>query len=151
MASGKAQGHFGFTGPGVFRRGLLLVALVATLVAHGAPAAIAEHRVRVRLHDEGLVVDGQARVRVAAGCRPGAEVLEAFVTVSQDAAWGDAFFPLSCTGTVQRFVLTVESFDQPFVPGEAFGSAYVLIEGPGGSDQAQDSRTITLRESVGPT
>src|SRR5687768_3232061 len=105
-ASSRAKGWFG-------GRVAPAMVVVAVLVGFPGSRATADHVVRVQLLDQGRVVDGDARVRVSAACRPSGEVLEAFVTVSQDAASGQASFGLTCTGAVQRFVVTVRSFGDP--------------------------------------
>jgi hypothetical protein len=74
-------------------------------------------------------------------------VVEAFVTVSQPQASGQASFPLSCTGSFQSFAVTVPSSGAPFELGQAQATASVLIE-RGRTAQAQDSEVVTVEPTV---
>ena len=94
-----------------------------------------------------LIEGGQAvLVKMRAACEPGLEVLEAHVTVEDQFG----FFSLPCDGRPQKFEVRVEHLDGAFEPGEAFASAFVLVEDPetGDTVQAQDSRQITIRDRV---
>jgi hypothetical protein len=67
-----------------------------------------------------------------------------FITISQPQTSGTAGIPLSCTGRVQTFAVTVSSLGVAFQPGDAQASGFVLIERRGRTQQAQDSVTIQL-------
>ncbi len=106
-------------------------------------------RVEVRVGRMGKIVDGGTAVvvRVAGICSSGADVLEAFVTVSQEGASSNmGFFPLTCDGAPHGYTARITAFDGTFSPGEAFASAYGLIIDPdtGQTDDGGHSRTITL-------
>lgn len=77
-----------------------------------------------------LLADGTVRTRVEAGCPAGLVVLEAFVTVSQAAAFGEAFIPADCTGRTQKHQLIVTALDGSFEPGPAVVSGLLLAENP---------------------
>jgi hypothetical protein len=91
--------------------------------------------------------DGSVRVRVEARCPSGLAVLEAFVTVSQTAAFGEAFFPAACTGRTDKHWLTVTAFEGSFQSGPAVVSGLLLAEDPitFETEQAQDTETVALR------
>jgi hypothetical protein len=104
----------------------------------------------VQIAKRGELTDGGNTVtlRVAARCDSGLEVLEAFVTISQD-SFVQVGFPLSCTGRRQVFTLqaTVLEGSPPFQPGVAQASGFVLVLDPvtGQTFQAQDSVQVRLR------
>jgi hypothetical protein len=92
-----------------------------------------------------LAPDSQSvTIDITASCARGWQVLEAFITISQPQTSGTAGIPISCTGRVQTFAVTVPSLDAAFQPGDAQASAFVLIERRGRTQQAQDSETILL-------
>jgi hypothetical protein len=135
------------------RQLLVSVSVVATVIASflvtlEAPQVDAEPRPRASVEvadTAALAPDGQsATIDVTASCARGWQVLEAFITISQPQASGTAGIPLSCTGRVQTFAVTVSSLDVAFQPGDAQASAFVLIERRGRTQQAQDSETIQL-------
>lgn len=64
--------------------------------------------------------------------------------VSQPQASGEAGIPLTCTGRRQSFTVTVTSFDEAFVPGDAQAGALVLIERRERLRQAQDSEVVQV-------
>jgi hypothetical protein len=94
-----------------------------------------------------LLADGTVRLRVEAGCPEGLVVLEAFVTVSQEAASGEAFFPADCTGRTRKHRLIVTALDGPFERGPAVVSGLLLVEDPATfeTEQDQDTETVDLR------
>jgi hypothetical protein len=94
-----------------------------------------------------LLADGTVRLRVTVGCPTGLTVLEAFVTVSQDAALGEAFISAECTGRTQKHTLIVTALDGSFGPGPAVVSGLLLAEDPVTfeTEQAQDTETVELR------
>ncbi len=91
--------------------------------------------------------DGTVRVRVEAGCPEGFAVLEAFVTVSQAAAFGEAFIPADCTGRTQKHRLIVTALEGSFGPGPAVLSGLLLAEDPASfeTEQGQDTEIVDLR------
>jgi hypothetical protein len=90
-------------------------------------------------------------VGVKAACDPGLEVLDSFVTVSQEGVASDfGFFTPVCDGTKQRFHVRVSAFEgSAFRTGKAFASAFVLVQDPetGETAQSQDSRRIRITGS----
>ena len=126
----------------------LAVAAVALLpVALAAPAdAAPRSRVSVEIADIAtLGADGQTvSIEVTASCARRWQVLEAFVTVSQPQADGMGGFPLTCTGRPRSFTVTVTSFDQAFVPGDAQASALVLVERRDDTREAQDTEVVSV-------
>lgn len=94
-----------------------------------------------------LLDDGTVRLRVTAGCPEGLAVLEAFVTVSQAAAFGEAFIPADCTGRTQKHRVIVTALEASFEPGPAVVSGLLLAEDPATfeTEQDQDTETVDLR------
>jgi hypothetical protein len=94
-----------------------------------------------------LLVDGTVRLRVEAGCPEGLVVLEAFVTVSQAAAFGETFVPADCTGRTRKHQLIVAALEGSFEPGTAVVSGLLLAEDPAtfATEQGQDTETVDLR------
>jgi hypothetical protein len=119
----------------------LAVCLTLPGISAAGAATTAAGQVQVRIGSVGVIGDGGQTVtfRVAARCPAGVEVLEAFVTVRDVFV----FFPLTCTGRWQRFLLTAELLpDEPlFQPGRVQASALVLLANDA---QAQDSRRMRL-------
>jgi hypothetical protein len=108
--------------------------------------------VSVKLKRQATLVDqGQAVVvDVQAACDAGLEVLEAHVSVSQEGVASDfgRFTPV-CDGKNHRFQVRVPAFEgSAFRPGDAFASAFVLVQDPetGETAQAQDSRRIRISD-----
>ena len=127
----------------------LLLAVVADAMPAGAKSSELALRVEVRVGRMGKIVDGGSAVlvRVAGICSSGTEVLEAFVTVSQEGVSSDmGSFPLICDGAPHAFTARITALDSTFSPGDAFASAYALIIDPdtGQTDDGAHSRTITL-------
>jgi hypothetical protein len=127
--------------------------VVALLVAGGALPAKAGNTAPTRLNVElgsaaGLAPDGQSlNISLLASCPEQWAVLQALVTVSQPQASGQATFPLTCTGLLQAFRVTVQSPGAPFQLGEAQASALVLIK-RGRTEQAQDSQVVQVEPTV---
>jgi hypothetical protein len=132
-----------------YRRSALAAALVgivgALLLALPADAA-ARPKASVAVADTAAIApDGSAVIiEVTASCARRWTVLEAFVTVSQPQVSGMGGIPLSCTGRVQTFAVTVPALDAAFTPGDAQASAFILIERRGRTQQAQDTAVVTL-------
>jgi hypothetical protein len=125
----------------------LAAALAGSLSVAAPVAAAPKAKASVEVADTATLGPGgqTAVIEVTASCARGRwQVLEAFITISQPQAFGEAGIPLSCTGRAQTFAVTVTSFDQPFVVGDAQASAFVLIERRGQTQQAQDSEVIQL-------
>lgn len=75
--------------------------------------------------------DGSATVPVTITCSPGARVLEAHLTLSQDeqTIWGMAGIAnVRCTGRPRTYAVTVRPYDGNFHLGVAFASPYILVE-----------------------
>lgn len=130
--------------------------LVAAFVLLVAGSAQAQTAATVTLQPEGIIVGGgnEALVFVTVECTldPGDELLEGFVTLGQQFAFGMGGLNPTCDGKPHRNIVRVQSFDATFQPGEAFASAFLLFLDPdtGETVQAQDSRTITLRGRPAP-
>ena len=126
----------------------LAVASVTLLPITLAPPADAARKpaASVEVADTAtLGADAQTvSIEVTASCARRWEVLEAFVTVSQPQADGMGGIPLTCTGRPQTFTVTVTSFDQAFVAGDAQASALVLVERRGDTRDAQDSEVVRV-------
>jgi hypothetical protein len=130
-----------------------LAAAVAGSVSVASPVdAAPKAKLSVEVADTATLGPGgqTAVLEVTASCAhtAGAHgewvVLEAFVQISQQQAFGMGGFPLSCTGRAQTFAVTVTSIDQPFQSGQAQASAFVLIIRGSQTQQAQDSEVIQL-------
>ena len=97
-----------------------------------------------------LVDDGQAVLaRVEVSCDPGREVLEAHLTVSQDAQTitGTGGIPgVVCDGRSRRYRVQVRAQDSVYHRGQADASAFVLVHDPstGGTESAGDSASISV-------
>jgi hypothetical protein len=125
---------------------VLLLALPAS-PAFGRPAG--SPRVHLTLPAAAKIVGGGtgAKIQIRGICTPGAEVLEAFVTISQDGFTSQmGTIPLVCDGASHRWRVAVLAGDQPFHPGLATASGYALVMDPGSGETAQDSpfRVITM-------
>jgi hypothetical protein len=131
---------------------MLTVASLIAAIALVLPAHSASRPVSVKLKRQATLVDqGQAVVvDVQAACDAGLEVLEAFVSVSQEGVASDfGFFTPVCDGKKHRFQVRVRAFEgSGFRTGDAFASAFVLVQDPetGETAQAQDSRRIRISD-----
>jgi hypothetical protein len=119
-----------------------LTVLLALAAASEAAARFQEPpEVRVQ-HVAGLAPDGSLMiVHVLASCPERWSVVEASVTVSQPAAFGQASFPLTCVGSLRSFFVTVPVGTGPFQLGEVLVSGSVVIE-RGRTQRADDSRVV---------
>ncbi len=137
------------------RRSILTALIVSVIlsasVLPGATVA-ASGQIRVDIKRNAVLLgDGEAvLVAVTARCPEGYEVLEAFVYISQSGNESDfGFFPLTCTGKQQRFVVRVNAFDDGrFESGPAHSSAYVLVVDPATEETltAQDTEQVKIRD-----
>ena len=127
----------------------LAIAVLVSILAAGCQPVRDPARVALAVRGARVVDDGAgATVRVRARCLEGLEVLEAFVTISQDGVSSDmAPISLHCDGTLQRSVPRVDALDGAYTPGEAQASAFVLVMEPESSEthQAQDTEVVVLR------
>lgn len=137
-----------------------MASVTRTLVAAGltvllALAAVSEAAARfqeppeVRVqHVAGLAPDGGSMiVQVLASCPERWSVVEASVTVSQPAAFGQASFPLTCVGSLRSFFVTVPVSTGTFQVGEVLVSGSVVIE-RGRTQRADDSRVVPVHPLV---
>jgi hypothetical protein len=121
---------------------------LALLVASPAQAATTA---TVTIEPNGVVVGGgqAALVFVTVECTldPDAELLEGFVTVSQEAVFAQGALNPKCDGKPHRNVVRVQALGGEFQAGEAFASAFLLFlvdPETGETVQAQDARVIAL-------
>jgi hypothetical protein len=124
-----------------------IVAAVVTLAVSAGPVAAVPDPARLKLGHHATILNGGAAVSVTikARCEPGWDVLEAFLFVSQDAAFVETGFGLPCDGRWHRTVVRGVSLDAPFVEGEASFSAFLLvIDGAENTAQAQDTAVLRL-------
>jgi hypothetical protein len=125
-----------------------LVLIVALFVA--GPAS-AQSTATISIEPEGVVVEGggASLVFLVVECTLGSgdEVLEGFVSLSQQTASGMGGLNPRCDGKARRMIVRVSALGGRFQSGEAFASAFLLFLDPetGTTVQAQSSRTITLR------
>ena len=89
-----------------------------------------------------------AAIQVIASCASAQTVREATVTISQPQGSGSGTFSLTCVGSLQSFLVTVESSAAAFMPGDARVSAAVLVGGSRGTEQALDSAVVPMQPSV---
>ena len=104
--------------------------------------------VPVRLSSTGRIFQGGqlARVRLRTICPSGWEAVEAFAYLTQDGHTSDYGFvyPI-CDGVVRTYTVDIRALDVAFHAGDATGTAYVLLMGPGGETRSGgDTRTVTL-------
>jgi hypothetical protein len=130
---------------------ILLGALVSVLALLVAAGVKAQTTATATIQPDGVIIDGggAALVFVVVECTldPGDELLEGFVSLSQEATSGMGGLNPTCDGKPHRNVVRVQALDGNFHSGDAFASAFLLFLDPetGATVQAQDSRTITLR------
>jgi hypothetical protein len=129
----------------------LLTVLAAALGLALAGSVVVQAAVTVSIGPNAkLAPNGAVRVIVMVSCDPGAVVLEAHVSVSQDnqAIAGQTGIPVQCDGTSRRYRVMVTPLEGDFHTGDAFASAFVLTC-PDAScettEQGQDARTITIQ------
>jgi hypothetical protein len=128
-----------------------LALIVALLIVGSANAQTAA---TISIEPDGVIVGGGAGALVflVVECTldPGDELLEGFVSLSQQSAAGMGALNPRCDGKARRTTVRVAASGGSFQPGGAFASAFLLFLDPetGTTFQAQSSRAITLR---GPT
>jgi hypothetical protein len=129
---------------------VVAAASAAMLLVLASTASSAPPAVDVELQGTGTLVSGGSAVDVAltVTCHPRFEVLEANLSVSQENASGFTGFAVPrCNNRPRTVVVRVTSFGEPFQPGSASASAFVLVLDRGGTDetrQDQDAETIQL-------
>jgi hypothetical protein len=94
--------------------------------------------------------DGSATAPVTIACTPGSRVLEAHLSLSQDAQTISGMAGIGgvrCTGQPRTYQVTVTPFDGAFHSGEAFASPFVLVQSrrTGATESGGTSSTITLQ------
>jgi hypothetical protein len=107
-----------------------LVVLVGVLVMLLAPQATAQETLVVEVAKKAALVDGGQAVelQVTVVCPAGAEVLEAFVYVTQNGNQSPfAFFQPVCDGASHTFTVQVQAVDFLFQRGKAQVSGYLLL------------------------
>jgi hypothetical protein len=123
----------------------IYVVLVAVLVmAMGSPAA-AQATLVVEIGQEARLVDGgrAVDVRLRVTCPAGAEVLEAFVYVTQGGNESQfAFFQPVCDGSPHPLTVRAEALDFVFHPGKARVSGYMLLVT---GESTSPTRVVKLR------
>jgi hypothetical protein len=128
-----------------------LVVLIAALGLAWAGSVPAYSAVAVSIQTEAkLLANGTVRAVVVASCDPGARVLEADFSASQDkrALSGQAGIPVRCDGKSRKYQVLVAPFEGAFHAGDAFALAFVSTcadPACGRTEQDQDTRTITVR------
>ncbi len=110
----------------------LVTASLLAVAAHAAQVRTATMEIAP---DAVLVEGGQAvQLTVRAGCPKKAQVLEAFVYVTQDGNQSQfAPVPVTCDGRLNIYVVTVRAVDFTFHTGEARASGYLLVDDKRGS------------------
>jgi hypothetical protein len=123
----------------------VLVVLVGVLVMVVAPAARAQETLAVEIGKKAALVDGgqAVDVQVTVTCPAGAEVLEAFLYVTQAGNESDfAFFQPLCDGTAHTFTVRADAVDFVFHRGKARASGYVLLTS---GETTSPTRVVKLR------
>lgn len=129
----------------------LVLAVTLGLSVSASPAlATTDSSVQVRVTTDRrariIEAGAAARIRVEGVCTHGAEVIEAFVYITQDGHTSSfGFVPLVCDGARHSWIVQVESFDQPFHVGPATASPYALVEDPRTGETADDSPFLRIR------
>jgi hypothetical protein len=123
----------------------VLVVLVGFLVTVVAPPAQAQGTLSVEIGKRAALVDGgqAVDVQVMVTCPAGAEVLEAFLYVTQEGNESDfAFFQPLCDGTAHPFTVRAQAVDAVFHRGKARVSAYILLTS---GESTSPTRVVKLR------
>lgn len=124
----------------------IAASVVVALLIGVAPAGAATS---VTIEPKAKRVEGGAAVvvRLTVTCDPGLETLEAFVSVSQDEAFGMAGIPTNCDGLSHRHEIRVGNFGGTYDKGQASVSAFILRIDPATqqTEQGQDSRIVKVR------
>ena len=132
------------------RRTLASVFLIFAVAASSllaTPASAARDPVSIKTSSNGdLSADGfTATVSLRVRCDPVGDVLEAFVTVSQEQTFAQAGFGPVCDGRWHEFTIGATALDVPFAAGPAQVSPFILIcDELGECVEGQDSRTVQL-------
>ena len=129
-------------------RGTLILISIVALALVAAPVA---HAVVTATVGDGTVnPDGSASVPVTVSCPPGAKVIEAHVTLSQDAQTisGTAGIAgVRCNDRPRTYLVRVVPLEGAFHAGTAVASPFVLVQ-PARGDATESGGTsgnITLR------
>jgi hypothetical protein len=138
-------------GPPLVSTSLRVATLVAGLVAASMLGTISiQATTTVSIDpDAKLVRGGSVLARLTITCDPGREVLEAHLTISQDAQRISGTAPISrirCDNRPHTVKVTVTPLEGAFHEGEAFASAFILRMDPntGTTEQGQDSHAVTV-------
>jgi hypothetical protein len=124
---------------------LTLAVAASSLLA--TPASAARDPVSIKTSSNGdLSADGfTATVSLRVRCDPVGDVLEAFVTVSQEQTFAEAGFGPVCDGRWHEFTIGATALDVPFAAGSAQVSSLILIcDAQEQCVEGQDSRTVRL-------
>jgi hypothetical protein len=131
------------------RRLVGLMSVVTGLALLGPGTALAAPSIEIAPTAK-LVGGGESVLaKVTVVCEEGREVLEAHLRISQDeqrVSGESGLGTLRCDGRPHRYTVRVTPLEGAFHEGEATASAFVLLLDPttGTTEQAQDSRTITI-------
>ena len=128
----------------------LMLSLIVAAVLTSVAQLDARGSVTVDIGKYAALVDaGQAvEIEVEVSCTASYKPLEAFVYVVQDGYTSQfAGIPVRCTNHVQKYVVVVRAFpDSPFHAGEAYASAYLLVQSPTGATvSGGDAHPIEIR------
>jgi hypothetical protein len=123
--------------------GLLCVGGAATADARVSPGPVVDIQSAGALAPDG----GSIALQVLASCPERWTVAEAVVAVSQPQASGRASFPLTCTGSLKMFTVTVPAAVGTFQVGDAQATASVAIE-RGRTMRVQDAEVVQVQPSV---
>ena len=129
------------------RRVLIVIGAVG-LALVVAPVAYAV--VTATVGDGTANTDGSASVPVTVSCTPGAKVIEAHVTLSQDdqtISGMGGIAGVRCNGRPRTYLVRVVPVEGAFHAGTAFASPYVLVERRSGktTESGGTAGSITLR------
>ena len=122
--------------------GVVALAFVVTPVAYALVTAT--------VGDGTVNSDGSASVPVTVSCPPGAKVIEAHLTLSQDEQTISGMAGIAgvrCNGRPRTYLVRVVPLDGAFHAGTATASPYVLVELPRGNttESGGTGGTITLQ------
>lgn len=131
-----------------YRRPVALVVLLGLLSLGSAAGPPTDEPVSVSVKRNTTVLSGgeELLVRLEVACDPIGDLLEAFLMIHQDAAYGEGFFSPICDGERRTYLVRVPALDSLFLPGMAHASAFVLLCDPEGivCEQGQDSRPVAV-------
>jgi hypothetical protein len=130
----------------IVRKVLALLVLSSVLLI--TPAYAAAERALVRVDKNATLAEGggSATLTGSVVCPASFEVLEAFVSLSQDGV-NTSFGSLSveCTGRKVDFTTTVQVIDGTLQAGAATASPFLLVLDPVTGDTLSDSASTTVR------